>query len=51
MIEEEDWIEHIERSTDEAMEKLENAKIRCWNKTHEKKNEMETGAERSNINE
>ena len=36
VIEEEDWIEHIKRSTDEAMEKMENAKIRCWNKTHEK---------------
>ena len=36
VIEEEDWIEHIQRSTDEAMEKMENAKIRCWNKTHKR---------------
>ena len=34
MIEEEEWIDYIKRSTDEAMEKMENAKIRCWNKTH-----------------
>ena len=24
------------RSIDEAMEKMENAKIRCWNKTHKR---------------
>ena len=36
MIVEEDWIEYIKRSTDEAMEKMENAKIRCWNKTHKR---------------
>ena len=35
-IEEEDWIEYIKRSTEEAMEKMESAKIRCWNKTHKK---------------
>ena len=35
-IEEEDWIEYIKRSTNDAMEKMENAKIRCWNKTHKK---------------
>ena len=34
-IEEEEWMEHIKGSTDEAIEKLENAKIRCWIKTHE----------------
>ena len=34
VIEEEDWIEYKKRSTDEAMEMMENAKIRCWNKTH-----------------
>ena len=34
--EEEDWIEYIKRSTDEAIEKMESAKIRCWNKTHKK---------------
>ena len=49
-IEEENWIEYITRSTDEAMEKMETAKIRCWNKT-QKKNDMETGAENSNITE
>ena len=35
-IEEEDWIEYIKRSTNDAMEKMENAKIRCWNNTHKK---------------
>ena len=35
-IEEEDWIEYITRSTNDAMEKMENVKIRCWNKTHKK---------------
>ena len=35
-IEEEDWIEYIKRSTEEAIEKMERAKIRCWNKTHRK---------------
>ena len=34
--EEIDTIEYIKRSTDEAMEKVENAKIRCWNKTHKR---------------
>ena len=33
-IEEEDWIEYIKRSTEEAIEKMEIAKIRCWNTTH-----------------
>ena len=33
---EEDWVEYIERSTNDAMEKMENEKIRCWNKTHKK---------------
>ena len=32
------------------MEKMKNAKIRRWNKTH-KNNEMEIGAENSNITE
>ena len=37
LIEEEDWIEYIERSTDEAIEKkMEQAKIRCWNTTHKR---------------
>ena len=35
-IEEEEWIEYVKRSTDEAIEKLENAKIRCWIKTHKR---------------
>ena len=35
-IEEEDWIEYIKRSTNDAMEKMENAKIRCWNETHKR---------------
>ena len=43
-IEEEDWIEYIKRSTEEAKEKMESAKNRCWNKDSQK-NEMETGAE------
>ena len=36
VIEEEDWIEYIRRSTEDAMEKMERAKIRCWNRTHKK---------------
>ena len=38
LIEEEDWIEYIKRSTDEAKEKMESAKKRksCWNKTRKK---------------
>ena len=28
--------EYMERSTNEAMEKMANEKIRCWNKTHTK---------------
>ena len=36
VIEEEDWIEYIKRSTEDAMEKMECAKIRCWNRTHKK---------------
>ena len=36
--EEEDWIEYIKRSTEDAMEKMECAKIRCWNRTHKKMN-------------
>ena len=29
-IEEEEWIEYIKRSTIEAIEKMENERIRCW---------------------
>ena len=35
-IEEEEWIEYMKRSTDEAIEKMKNAKIRCWMKTHKR---------------
>ena len=35
-IEEEDWIEYIKRSTVDALDKMERAKIRCWNRTHKK---------------
>ena len=35
-IEEEDWIEYIKRSINEAMEKMENEKRRCWNMTQRK---------------
>ena len=35
-VEEENWIEYIKRSTNEAMEKMENEKIRCWNKTQKR---------------
>ena len=47
-IEEEEWVEYIKRSTIQAMKKMENEKIRCWKLT-QRKNEMETGAENSNI--
>ena len=30
-IEEEDWVDYIKRSTNEAKEKMGNEKIRCWN--------------------
>ena len=45
----EDWIEYIKRSTEDAMEKMAHAKIRCWNRTQ--KNEMEIGTENSDITE
>ena len=35
-IEEEEWIDYIKRSTGDALEKMEHAKIRCWNRTHKK---------------
>ena len=47
VIEEEDWINYIKRSSEDAMEKMECAKIRCWNRTQ--KNEMETGIENRHI--
>ena len=46
-IEEEEWIDYIKRSTVDALEKMEHAKIRCWNRTH--KNEMEVGTENCNF--
>ena len=46
---EEDWMAYIKRSTEDAMEKMERAKIRCWNRTHKK--EMEIGTENHNITE
>ena len=33
-LEEEDWIEYMKRSTEEAMERMKTAKIQCWIKTH-----------------
>ena len=35
-IEEEDWVDYIKRIINDAIEKMGNAKIRCWNKTHKK---------------
>ena len=35
-IEEEDWIDYIKRSTVDALDKMERAKIRCWNRTDKK---------------
>ena len=37
-IAEEDWFDYIERSTADALDKMERAKIRCWNRTHKKWN-------------
>ena len=36
-IEEEDWIEYIKRSIVDALDKMERAKIRCWNRTQKMK--------------
>ena len=30
------WIDYIRRSTADAIDKMEHARIRCWNKTHRK---------------
>ena len=35
-IEEEEWVEYNNRNTIEAMEKMENEKIRCWKMTQRK---------------
>ena len=42
--EEEDWIEYMKRSTDEAIEQMKNTKIQCWIKTH-RRIKMEIGDE------
>ena len=44
LIEEEDWIDFMKRSTDEAMEHMKNTRIQCWIKNSQK-NEMEIGDE------
>ena len=49
-IEEEVWVEYIERSTNETMEKMENEKIRYWNMT-QGGDEMEIGDENRHITE
>ena len=43
VIEEEDWKEYIKRSTEDAMEKIERAKIRCWNSTQNMKWKLALG--------
>ena len=35
-IEEEDWFDYIRRSTADAIDRMDHAKIRCWNRTHKK---------------
>ena len=35
-IEEAEWIKYMKRSTDEAIEKMKNANIRCWIRTHKR---------------
>ena len=42
-LEEENWIDYIKRSTEEAIDKMDDTKIRCWIKTE--KNEMENDTE------
>ena len=37
-IDEEDWIDYMKRSTGEAMQRMKTAKIKCWIKTHRRKN-------------
>ena len=37
VIEEEDWIEYMKRSTDVAIEQMKTTKIQCWIKTHRRK--------------
>ena len=50
LIEEEDWIEYIKRSAEDAMEKMERAKISMLEQDSQK-NEMEIGTENRNITE
>ena len=49
-IKEEEWIDYIKRSTVNALDKMEHAKIQCWNRTC-KKYEMETDIENCNFTE
>ena len=42
--------DYMRRSTADAIDKMEHAKIRCWNKTH-RKNEMEISIENCDITE
>ena len=35
-IEEENWFDYRKRSTEEAIDKMDDAKIRCWTKTHKR---------------
>ena len=35
-IEEDEWIDYMKRSIVDALDKMEHAKIRCWNRTHKK---------------
>ena len=35
-IEEEDWFDYLRRSAADAIDKMEHAKIRCWNRSHRK---------------
>ena len=49
-IEEEEWIDYIKREALlDALEKMEHANIRCWNRPT--KNEMEIGTENCNFTE
>ena len=37
-IEEEEWMEYMKRGTHDAIDEMEDAKIRCWIKTHKRMN-------------
>ena len=49
-IEEEDWFDYMRRSTAEAVDKMDQNKIRCWEQDTQE-NEMETCLENCNITE